>query len=54
MNEFYTNLVQASQTMEGSVGDAKKAHDQIALLANNLGRLNQVYGNMLSAMQGRA
>ncbi len=54
MNEFYSNLVQASQTMEGSVGDAKKAHDQIAILANNLGRLNQIYGNMLSAMQGRA
>lgn len=51
MNQFYSNLVQASQAMEGSVGDAKKAHDQIALLANNLGRLNMVYGNMLSAMQ---
>jgi gliding motility-associated protein GldL len=54
MNQFYNNLVQASQTMQGSVEDAKKAHDQIALLANNLGRLNQIYGNMLSAMQGRA
>lgn len=51
MNQFYSNLVQASQAMEGSVGDAKKAHDQIALLANNLGRLNNIYGNMLSAMQ---
>jgi gliding motility-associated protein GldL len=54
MNQFYSNLVQASQAMEGSVGDAKKAHDQIAVLATNLGRLNQIYGNMLSAMQGRA
>lgn len=54
MNQFYSNLVQASAAMEGSVGDAKKAHDQIALLANNLGRLNQIYGSMLSAMQGRA
>ena len=53
MNQFYGNLVNASQAMEGSVGDAKKAHDQIALLANNLGRLNSIYGNMLSAMQGR-
>ena len=53
MNQFYSNLVQASQAMEGSVTDAKKAHDQIALLANNLGRLNNIYGNMLSAMQGR-
>ncbi len=53
MNQYYGNLVQASQAMEGSVVDAKKAHDQIAMLANNLGRLNNIYGNMLSAMQGR-
>lgn len=53
MNQYYGNLVQASEAMQGSVDDAKKAHDQIAVLANNLGRLNQVYGNMLSAMQGR-
>ena len=54
MNQYYGNLVQASQAMEGSVGDAKKAHDQIAILANNLGRLNSIYGNMLSAMSGRS
>ena len=54
MNKFYSNLVQASDAMQGSVEDAKKAHDQIASLANNLGRLNNIYGNMLSAMQGRA
>ena len=53
MNSFYGNLVQASQTMEGSVVDAKKAHDQIAKLAGNLSNLNTIYGNMLSAMQGR-
>jgi gliding motility-associated protein GldL len=51
MNKFYSNLTQASEAMQASVGDAKKAQDQIALLANNLGRLNTVYGNMLSAMQ---
>ncbi|MGC4035725.1 MAG: gliding motility protein GldL [Chitinophagaceae bacterium] len=54
MNKFYGNLVQASEAMQSSVGDAKKAQDQIAMLANNLGRLNQVYGNMLTAMQGGA
>ena len=54
MNKFYNNLVQASDAMSGSVDDAKKAHDQIATLAGNLGKLNQVYGNMLSAMQGRS
>lgn len=53
MNKFYSNLTQASEAMQGSVDDAKKAHEQIAVLANNLGRLNNIYGNMLSAMQGR-
>lgn len=53
MNNFYSNLVTASQAMQGSVDDAKKTQEQIGLLAKNLGNLNQVYGNMLSAMQGR-
>jgi len=53
MNSFYGNLVQASQTMQGSVEDAKKAQEQIAQLSKNLSNLNTVYGNMLAAMQGR-
>lgn len=53
MNAFYGNLVNASQTMQGSVADAQRAQEQIALLAKNLGSLNNVYGNMLAAMQGR-
>lgn len=51
MNKFYSNLTLASEAMQGSVDDAKKAHDQISLLASNLGRLNTIYGNMLGAMQ---
>ncbi len=54
MNAFYGNLVQASEAMQGSATDAKKTQEQITLLAKNLSNLNQVYGNMLSAMQGRA
>ncbi|MDB5247361.1 MAG: gliding motility protein GldL [Segetibacter sp.] len=53
LNSFYGKLAQTSAAMEGSVDDAKKAQEQIGLLATNLGRLNSVYGNMLSAMQGR-
>ncbi|MEY2836404.1 MAG: gliding motility protein GldL [Bacteroidota bacterium] len=53
MAGFYENLVKASQAMQGSVDDAKKTQEQIALLAKNLGSLNSVYGNMLSAMQVR-
>lgn len=53
MNNFYGNLSAASQTMQNSVEDAKKAHEQIAKLAGNLSNLNTIYGNMLGAMQGR-
>lgn len=54
INSFYESLGKASQAMAGSVEDAKKTQEQIALLAKNLGSLNSVYGNMLAAMQGRA
>ncbi len=53
MNNFFGNLTAISQSMQGSVGDAQKAQEQITLLAKNLGSLNSVYGNMLSAMQVR-
>jgi len=52
LNSFYGKLAEASQTMIGTVEDASKAKEQISVLANNLGKLNSVYGNMLSAMQG--
>jgi gliding motility-associated protein GldL len=54
MNNFYGHLTAASQTMQNSVDDAKKAHEQIAKLAGNLTNLNTIYGNMLTAMQGRS
>jgi gliding motility-associated protein GldL len=53
LNQFYGKLAQASSAMQGSVDDALRAKEQIAALANNLGKLNQVYGSMLTAMQGR-
>jgi gliding motility-associated protein GldL len=52
LNTFYGKLAEASQTMMGTVEDAGKAKEQISVLATNLGKLNSVYGNMLSAMQG--
>ncbi len=51
LNGFYGKMAEASAAMMGSVEDATKAKDQISLLAGNLGKLNSVYGNMLSAMQ---
>jgi gliding motility-associated protein GldL len=53
LNQFYGKLAEASNVMMGTADDAKKVQEQVAGLANNLGRLNNVYGNMLSAMQGR-
>lgn len=53
LNQFYGKLSQASAAMTGTAEDALKAKEQIAALATNLGKLNQVYGSMLTAMQGR-
>lgn len=53
LNSFYGKMAKASEVMVTTVEDAQKTKDQINALANNLGKLNQVYGNMLSAMQGR-
>jgi len=53
MNKFYSNLVSASDAMASSAQDAVATKEQIALLSKNLTTLNQIYGNMLSAMQGR-
>lgn len=53
LNQFYGKLAQASSVMATTADDAQKAKEQISTLANNLGRLNQIYGNMIGAMQGR-
>lgn len=53
LNSFYGKLAETSQAMANTTEDAKKVQEQIGNLANNLGRLNGIYGNMLSAMQGR-
>ena len=53
LNSFYGKLSETSASMLNSAEDAKKVQDQIGHLATNLGRLNGIYGNMLTAMQGR-
>jgi hypothetical protein len=53
LNQFYGKLAETSSIMVNTADDAKKVGEQVAGLANNLGRLNNIYGNMLSAMQGR-
>ena len=53
MNNYYGKLSEASNAMSNSAADAVRAKEQIALLADNLTKLNQIYSNMLTAMQGR-
>ena len=53
LNGFYGKLAETAQVMTNSADDAKKVQEQIGGLATNLTRLNGIYGNMLSAMQGR-
>ena len=52
MNSFYAKLAETSQALVTSADDAKRTQAQIGQLADNLAKLNQVYGGMLSAMQG--
>jgi len=53
LNSFYGKLAETSKVMLTTADDAKKVQGEIANLSTNLGRLNSIYGNMLSAMQGR-
>jgi gliding motility-associated protein GldL len=53
LNSFYGKLAETSNAMLASAEDAKKVQGEIANLSGNLSRLNSIYGNMLSAMQGR-
>lgn len=53
MNSFYAKLAETSEALVTSADDAKKTQAQIGQLAENLAKLNQVYGGMLTAMQGQ-
>jgi gliding motility-associated protein GldL len=53
LSGFYGKLAETSQLMVNSAEDAKKVQQQVSGLATNLTKLNGIYGNMLSAMQGR-
>lgn len=53
LSSFYGKLNETSQQMIQSADSAKKVQEQIGSLATNLTKLNGIYGNMLTAMQGR-
>ncbi|WP_374166513.1 gliding motility protein GldL [Arcticibacter sp. MXS-1] len=50
MNKFYQNLSLTMQNFNESLDDSKQFKDEVGRLAKNLGSLNAIYGNMLSAM----
>lgn len=49
-SKFYTGLEDLLRNLNDSVQDTKKYKEEISTLSENLAALNNVYGNMLSAM----
>ena len=52
MNKFYTNMAQALEGMTSAGENTKKFATELDKLTGNLTSLNNVYGNMLTAMRG--
>ncbi len=50
MNKFYQNVSLTMQNFNESLDDSKAFKDEVGRLAKNLASLNNIYGNMLSAM----
>ena len=54
VNKNYQLLNDNTNIMISGNNDALKAKEQMALLSNNLSKLNQVYGSMIAAMQSKS
>jgi gliding motility-associated protein GldL len=52
MNKFYANLSSAMDSMAEASKDTQTLRDEVSKLSKNLSSLNNVYGNMLTAMKG--
>ena len=50
MNKFYHNMAETMQNFTESLEDSQQFKNEVTRLAKNLGTLNAIYGNMLSAM----
>lgn len=50
LDQFYTSVNSIMTNLEHSVEDTKKYREEVANLATNISTLNNVYGNMLTAM----
>ena len=49
-SKFYDGIHELLGNLNGTVEDTKRYKDEVGKLAKNLGSLNTIYGNMLSAM----
>ena len=52
-NKMFDGIGELMANLNNSVNDTKRYKENIAVLSDNLGKLNTVYGNMLAAMQVR-
>jgi gliding motility-associated protein GldL len=50
MNKFYHSMASTMQNFTESLEDSQQFKVEVARLSKNLGSLNSIYGNMLSAM----
>jgi len=50
MNKFYHSMASTMQNFSESLEDSQQFKVEVARLSKNLGSLNSIYGNMLSAM----
>jgi gliding motility-associated protein GldL len=53
-NQMFAGMGEMLTHLQNSVDDTKRYKENIAVLSDNLGKLNTVYGNMLAAMTVRA
>lgn len=50
VKQFYSGINDVMQNLQDSAEGAKRSRDEVAKLGENLAALNNIYGNMLSAM----
>jgi len=50
MSKFYQNMALTMNNFNESLDDSKQFKEEVGRLAKNLGSLNAIYGNMLTAM----
>ena len=49
-NKMFEGMGEMMTNLKNSVDDTKRYKENIAVLSDNLAKLNTVYGNMLAAM----